>query len=94
MNILGGGMSCLTCFGLPIGVLMILAGIACLNAKTALLEVPAVDPAMAPALAKLRTYFVMTGWVYILQIVMMLLMILFYAGIFITMFSTFRQHMP
>jgi hypothetical protein len=94
INILGGGLTCLSCVGLPMGVLMILAGVACLNSRTALQELVRVDAALLPALEKLKSYFVMTGWVYILHVIMFCLLLLFYAGLFVTMFSTFSKHMP
>lgn len=93
LNIVGGAFTCMTCFGLPMGILMILAGAAALGAKTALQQLPTIDPVLSPLLQKFRTYFLMTGWAFILHIVMVVLMLIVYAGVFAAMFANMNRMM-
>lgn len=94
INILSGALSCLSCFALPVGILMILAGFACLRARTALEALEGIDPALLPALQKIKTYFLMSGWVFILNLVLVGLILLMFAGIAVPMISKFQQAMP
>lgn len=86
-NILGGALTVMSCIGLPIGILMVLAGVAALGARSALQQVAVVDPALQPVVEKLRTYFVMTGWIYILHVVLFLLVLLLSAGVIVALLS-------
>lgn len=80
MNILGGCLLTLTCVGIPLGVLMIIAGAAAMGARTALDGVRSPPGDYAPALAKFRTYFVLTGVMFLLQLVGFLLVLVNMSG--------------
>lgn len=82
MNIVMGVLSILSCFGLPTGVLMLIGGIGLTGARTALENVSSLPPDLAPFFKKFRTFLVMTGIMYILSIVLMIVMMLFYIGVF------------
>ena len=94
INILSGALSCLSCFALPVGVLMIIGGMACLRARTTLDALEGIDPALLPALQKIKTYFVMSGWVFILNLVLVGLVLLMFAGIAVPILSKLGQAMP
>lgn len=94
INILSGALSCLSCFALPVGILMILAGLACLRARSALDELSGIDPALLPALEKIKTYFLMSGWVFILNLLLVGLILLLFAGVAVPIISKFSQGMP
>ncbi|MCZ7590982.1 MAG: DUF5362 domain-containing protein [Kiritimatiellae bacterium] len=68
-NILSGSMMILTCFGTPAGILMILAGIAAMGAKTALDQTGDIPAEFAPVMARLRKFFIYTGVIVILNLV-------------------------
>lgn len=81
MNLLGGAFLVFTCVGIPLGILMVLAGVAAMGANSAMANLPAVPPEMTPVLDKLRSYFAMTGWVLLLQLILpLILFVLYIAG--------------
>jgi hypothetical protein len=81
MTILGGAINILTCIGIIQGVLMVIAGAAVVGAKSSLMGIQAVHPALSPFFEKLKQYFVFTGIVYVLIIVVVGLLFLFYFGV-------------
>lgn len=82
MNIIGGVFSCLGCISIITGVFMIIAGVALLGAKNALLSVTTIDASLEPFFAKFKQFVQMTGIVYIISIVMMLVFFAIYFSIF------------
>lgn len=81
VNILAGALMVLTCIGLPVGVLMILAGSAALGAKAQLNHVAGGSPELASALRSLRTYFAMTGILLLLNVFVALLLLINLSGL-------------
>lgn len=79
-NILLGALLTMTCIGIPVGILMIIAGAAAMSAKTALQAARSISPEVAAALAKFRTYFLLTGVVFLLNIVGFLLIFINASG--------------
>lgn len=94
MNILGGVLSCLSCFGILYGIFMIIAGTALMGAKSALQGVQTIDPAMQPFLAKLKTAMQMMGIFYILTIVVTIIMVIVYAGMIFGALSSGTFSLP
>lgn len=75
LNILMGISYVLSCFGLPIGIVQIIAGAALISASSMLDRLPGVSPEIVPFLQKLRTFFLMTGVVVLLGIALAVLML-------------------
>ncbi|MCX6996097.1 MAG: DUF5362 family protein [Kiritimatiellaeota bacterium] len=94
MNIIGGVFACLSCIYLPYGIPMIMSGAALLGAKNLIAAMPAVDPGMAAFLEQLRKAFKLTGWAYILMMIMAVLIMVAYGIFFATMFGTMMRNMP
>ena len=80
MNILGGSLLSLTCVGIPVGVLMIIAGAAAMGARTAMEQVTTPPGDFAPVIAKFRTYFVLTGVILLLNLLGFLLVFVNLSG--------------
>lgn len=87
MTLLGGGLSILSCIGIPQGVLMIIGGIALLGGKTALEGVGGVDAAVIPYLEKMRLFMQMQGWIYILGLLLGGIILIFYFGVILAALS-------
>jgi hypothetical protein len=87
MILIGGGLSILTCVGIPQGVLMVIGGIALLGGKTALEGVTSVDAAILPYLQKMRLFMQMQGWIYIMGLLLGGLILIFYFGIIMAWLS-------
>jgi len=83
MLIVFGVLSCLSCFGIVTGVLMIIAGTSVMGAKNLLAGMNRVDPAMLPFFLKLKTFFLMSGVMYILSLVMTVVVLVFYFSIIV-----------
>lgn len=81
VTLIYGAIQILTCVGAIQGVLLVIAGVAVLGARTALESVDGVDPALAPFFAKLKTVFVMTGIGYIVTVAIFALIFLLYFGV-------------
>ncbi len=87
MNFIGictivmGAVNALSCVGILWGVLMIIAGIALLGARTALLDIERVDATLAPFFTKLNTYVMVTGICYIIMLVGMAIMLVVYFAV-------------
>jgi hypothetical protein len=60
-NLLVGIASIISCVGLPVGILYVLAGAALLSGNGLLTQSSGVDPSVLPFLQKLRIFFMMTG---------------------------------
>lgn len=82
MSIIIGALSCLSCFGIITGVLMIVGGTALLGARGALESLTVVPLTILPLLEKLKTFFLVTGISYIIMLVGFLIVIVVYAGLF------------
>ena len=78
MTLIGGVLNCLSCIGVIQGVLMIVAGVAFLGARTVLVQFADVEASLAPFFQKLKTYTVMVGWTYILIIATVVIIGLLY----------------
>ena len=83
MTIVVGALYTASCFGILWGVLMIIGGVALLGARTALDGITGVPPNVVPFLDKLNTFFLVTGIMYIVMIIGMVLMLIFYGGMII-----------
>lgn len=59
--ILSGLTYIMTCFALPSGILLVIAGASLMSAQSMLSGMRTVDPAFLPFLQKLRGFFLMTG---------------------------------
>ncbi len=90
MNILGGSLLAFTCVGIPMGILMILAGGALFGAKNALERIPSPPGDYAPVLAKFRTYFVLTGVLLLLHLAAALIILVNMSGMAL-MFSRMAE---
>lgn len=85
LNVVGGALLTVTCIGIPMGILMILSGTALLGAKSALEKMGETPPEFAPALAKFRTYFVLTGVIFLLNMLGFLLVFINMSGMAIAL---------
>jgi hypothetical protein len=84
-HILVGGLLSMTCIGIPLGILMIFAGAAALGAKAPLRRTATVPADVALALAKFRTFFVITGVILLLNIAGVLFLLINMSGLAITL---------
>lgn len=78
---------------LLIGIFMIIAGMALLGARTALLELPRIDPAMNLFFDKFRTFLKMMGIFYIVGIVFSVIVMVVYMIMFATMMGSAGMNM-
>jgi len=81
MTLISGALSIMSCFGAPTGILMVIAGVSLLGAKSALEPLASIDPAMLPFLNKLKTFMVMHAIVYILGLLIMAVLFTIYFGV-------------
>jgi hypothetical protein len=81
MTILSGALSVLSCVGIISGVLMILAGVAVMNARSSLQGYPYAPAHMAGFFDRLRSYFLFAGWTYIVGFILGILGLIFYFGV-------------
>ena len=81
VTLIYGAIQILTCLGAIQGILLVIAGVAVLGARTALEAVDDVDAALAPFFAKLKTVFVMTGIGYIVTVAILALVFLLYFSV-------------
>lgn len=81
MNIVYGAFNCLSCVGIVTGIFFILGGFALMSARKLLGELDVVDPRMLPFLGKIKTFVQMTGIMYILGLIVLVIMLIAYAGI-------------
>ncbi len=94
MNIIGGVFACLSCFGLIYGIPLIMGGSALLGAKNIIAAMTSVDTGMSAFLEQLRKAFKLTGWAYILMIVMSVIIMVVYVIAFAAIFARFGSMMP
>lgn len=90
MNILGGSLLSFTCVGIPMGILMIIAGAAAMGARTAMEQAATPPRDYAPVIAKVRTYFVLTGVILLLNLLGFLLVFVNMSGMAL-MFSRMAE---
>ncbi len=93
-NIIMGIIQCLSCFGLPMGILTIIAGAALISARSALSQMKSVDPTMGLFLAKLRTYMVIMSIFFLISLLMLVAAIIFYASFLPTLIQQAGGHIP
>ncbi len=72
-SIIGGALLTITCVGIPVGILMILSGTAALGAKAAFGDGNPSPEQLATGMAKLRTFFVLSGVIIILKLLAVLI---------------------
>lgn len=87
MNIIYGALNCLSCVGIITGIFFIMSGAALVAAKKLLADAKSMDPSLAPFFVKLKSFFLMTGIVYVLALVMIVVMGIVYAGIIATVIA-------
>lgn len=80
-NILSGAILVFSCFGIPVGLIMILSGTAALGARTALESLSDIPAPLIPALAKLRTYFMLTGLLALLNLALFLFFLIAFGSL-------------
>jgi len=61
MTLLYGVLVCLTCFGIPLGIVLIIAGSALISGRRIAQSLTRVDPEVYPLLEKIRTFVVLIG---------------------------------
>jgi hypothetical protein len=88
MILISGILEALTCVGIPLAILLIIAGVSMLGAKTALQGVGGVDPQLSPFFTKLKTYVMVTGIFYILAIALVLIVVLLYFSVIVAALSS------
>ena len=88
MLIVMGVLYCASCIGLLWGVLLVVGGTALLGAAAALEPLDGVPPALVPFLDKLHTFFLMTGIVFIIGMVITAIMVIVYGGLLIAVISS------
>ena len=88
MNIIGGIFLAVSCFGILNGVLQIVAGTALLAAKNALAGVGFVDAGLSLFFVKLKTFMQMTGIVFIIGLVGMLIFMVLWFTMFAAAFAS------
>jgi hypothetical protein len=81
INIVYGALSCLSCFGVLSGIFMIIGGSALLGAKNLLAGVANVDMALLPFFGKLKTFVQMTGIMYLITLILIVVVTIIYAGV-------------
>lgn len=81
VTIIGGAFSVLSCFGLPAGILTIIAGVSLYGARTALEALGQADAELEPFLGKLKMFMLMQGIAIIVNFVLMALGIILYFGV-------------
>ena len=75
MNIIAGVFYIVTCFGMVVGIPMLMAGMALLAAKNAL-DGATIDPSLDLFFAKLKSFMTISGWVYIIGFIFFIISII------------------
>lgn len=91
-NILIGALLTATCIGIPVGILMIIAGAAAMGAKSALQSARSTSPEIATALSKFRLFFLLTGIVFLLNIAGFLFLLINASGLAVTLSRMAEQY--
>jgi hypothetical protein len=93
--ILSGLAYITTCFALPSGVLLVIAGASLMSAQSMLSGLRTVDPTFLPFLQKLRGFFLMTGVATLVAIALTVLFLIVIIGFGAATFATlFEQFTP
>ncbi len=79
--ILSGLTYVMSCFALPSGILLVIAGASLMSAQSMLAGLRTVDPALLPFLQKLRGFFLMTGVATLVAIVLTALFLIIVVGL-------------
>lgn len=79
--ILSGLAYITTCFALPSGILLVIAGASLMSAQSMLGAMRGVDPALLPFLQKLRGFFLMTGIATLVAIVLTVVFLIAVVGL-------------
>jgi hypothetical protein len=79
--ILSGLTYVMSCFALPSGILLLIAGASLMSAQSLLAGLRTVDPALLPFLQKLRGFFLMTGVATLVAIVFTALFLIIVVGL-------------
>jgi len=74
MNMIGGALNIITCVGIPLGIFMLIGGLALMKAKSALEAVDEVPANLQVFFDQLKTFLVMMGILCIITILLSLLM--------------------
>jgi hypothetical protein len=82
VNIVLGALNCISCIGIFAGVFMIIAGVALMGGKTVLAGINSIDSSLLPFFQKLKTFLLMSGIMYIMVIVSMIIAGIVYFAIF------------
>jgi hypothetical protein len=81
MTIIAGVFQCLNCIGIIVGVPTIIAGAALLAAKNSIATVATVDPSLNLFFNKLLTFMKLSGIVYIVGFIMVIVFVILYFGV-------------
>jgi hypothetical protein len=94
ITIVSGVFNALSCIGVLFGIFQIIAGVALMGAKTALVGVDTVPASLDGFFQKMKTFMQMTGIFYIVMLVMMVIFVALYATIFAAAISGAMGGMP
>ena len=81
MSIIAGVFQCLNCIGIIVGIPTIVAGTALLAAKNSIATVTNVDPSLNLFFNKLLTFMKLSGIVYIVGFIMVIVFFVLYFGV-------------
>ena len=81
MTIIAGVFQCLNCIGIIVGIPTIIAGTALLAAKNSLATITTVDPSLNLFFNKLMTFMKLSGIVYIIGFIMIIVLAVVYFGV-------------
>lgn len=81
MTIMVGAFQCLSCFGIVTGIPTIIAGAALLAAKNALANVSYADSSLSVFFGKLKSFFQLSGIVYIVSFIAVIALFIFYFSV-------------
>lgn len=81
MTIISGAFYCLGCIWIIVGIPTIIAGVALLAAKNAIANLGGVDSSLALFFAKLKSFFQLTGIVYIIGFIAGIVFFILYFGV-------------
>jgi hypothetical protein len=81
MTIISGAFYCLGCIWVIIGIPTIIAGTALLGAKNAIANMTTVDSSLAVFFAKMKSFFKLTGIVYIIGFIAGIVFFILYFGV-------------
>jgi hypothetical protein len=82
MTIIMGVFQCLNCIGIIIGIPTIIAGVALLAAKNSIVNISTVDSSLDVFFNKLKTFMQLSGIIYIVSFIAMIVIMILYFGVF------------